>query len=327
MYTKPNFIGIGQAKAATSWLYYNLRHHREVWVPPQKELHFFNKNFDYAACERRLIRFLGTPATEPGVTPIPIINVWDKMLPPGLTAEEQQAQMARLQMDFDFFIKALLSPRAKRVRQKLNKELNSFPKGEAFILRKRWHLNWYSELFPDTGMCCGEVTPHYSVLDAKNVGIIARFFPQLRVILILRDPVQRALSHIQLNVRRGSWKGPFTADTLIDLCRKHTVVLTKSRVSRLKATWFKHVPKDRLLVLDFRDIVAPSTAPRGPVHVLGDVAAFLGLDPDGFTADPYVHVMGNQSKIEIPDAVTDWLQQELAGEADHLDDILARHKP
>jgi hypothetical protein len=38
-----NFIGIGAQKAGTAWLHANLRDHPEVWVPKQKELHFFDR--------------------------------------------------------------------------------------------------------------------------------------------------------------------------------------------------------------------------------------------------------------------------------------------
>lgn len=38
----PDFIGIGAAKSGTSWLWHNLRKHRDIWTPMRKELHFFD---------------------------------------------------------------------------------------------------------------------------------------------------------------------------------------------------------------------------------------------------------------------------------------------
>jgi hypothetical protein len=38
----PDFLCIGAQKAGTSWLYDNLRHHPDVWLPPVKEIHYFN---------------------------------------------------------------------------------------------------------------------------------------------------------------------------------------------------------------------------------------------------------------------------------------------
>jgi hypothetical protein len=38
----PHFLGIGAQKAATSWLWKNLGAHPDVWMPPFKELHYFD---------------------------------------------------------------------------------------------------------------------------------------------------------------------------------------------------------------------------------------------------------------------------------------------
>lgn len=39
---KPHFIGIGAQKTASTWLYIILNQHPQVWMPPAKELHFFD---------------------------------------------------------------------------------------------------------------------------------------------------------------------------------------------------------------------------------------------------------------------------------------------
>ncbi len=39
----PDFVGIGAQKAGTTWLYHNLRAHPEIWMPPRKEIHYFNR--------------------------------------------------------------------------------------------------------------------------------------------------------------------------------------------------------------------------------------------------------------------------------------------
>jgi len=42
----PDFLGIGAQKAGTTWLYRNLQSHPEVWMPPIKELHYFDEKFE-----------------------------------------------------------------------------------------------------------------------------------------------------------------------------------------------------------------------------------------------------------------------------------------
>ena len=43
----PTFLGIGAHKAGTSWLYKQLCKHHEIWMPPVKELHFFDRSLRY----------------------------------------------------------------------------------------------------------------------------------------------------------------------------------------------------------------------------------------------------------------------------------------
>ena len=43
---KPNFIGIGAQKCATTWVYRVLEDHPAALLSDPKELHFFSSNFD-----------------------------------------------------------------------------------------------------------------------------------------------------------------------------------------------------------------------------------------------------------------------------------------
>ncbi len=39
----PDFIGIGAQKAGTTWLHHNLQAHPGIWMPKEKELHYFDE--------------------------------------------------------------------------------------------------------------------------------------------------------------------------------------------------------------------------------------------------------------------------------------------
>ena len=43
MIAGPNFLCIGAQKAGTGWLYEQLRSHSDFWMPPLKELHYFDR--------------------------------------------------------------------------------------------------------------------------------------------------------------------------------------------------------------------------------------------------------------------------------------------
>ena len=53
----PDFICIGAQKAGTGWLYEQLRHHPDFWMPPLKELHYFDRVVSSAATPRRSLPF------------------------------------------------------------------------------------------------------------------------------------------------------------------------------------------------------------------------------------------------------------------------------
>ena len=40
---KPNFLCIGAQKAGTTWLHHNLKTHPQIWLPPYKEIHYFDQ--------------------------------------------------------------------------------------------------------------------------------------------------------------------------------------------------------------------------------------------------------------------------------------------
>lgn len=42
MLAKPDFLCIGAKKAGTTWIYDQLQHHPQVWMPPTKEIYAFN---------------------------------------------------------------------------------------------------------------------------------------------------------------------------------------------------------------------------------------------------------------------------------------------
>lgn len=43
---KPNFIGVGGQKCASTWISECLRYHPDVYMSDVKEIHYFNKNYD-----------------------------------------------------------------------------------------------------------------------------------------------------------------------------------------------------------------------------------------------------------------------------------------
>ncbi len=62
-------------------------------------------------------------------------------------------------------------------------------------------LEGYAQLFELKGsLISGDITPAYSTLNEEIISRIVRRFPKLKVIFLARDPVERALSQLSMDV-------------------------------------------------------------------------------------------------------------------------------
>ena len=52
----PDFIGIGAQKAGTTWLHHNLQAHPGIWMPKEKELHYFDEKIKQEGGPLRRLR-------------------------------------------------------------------------------------------------------------------------------------------------------------------------------------------------------------------------------------------------------------------------------
>ena len=165
MNTNPHFLGIGAQKAGTTWLWANLRSHPDIWMPPIKELHYFTRSPSYPspnwlASEGIKARFFG----------------------------QQPPDLFMRQWLLSRFRKHLLSPNLSRLRWEWR-----------FFFAK-YDDKWYTSLFkPGSNKVTGEITPAYSILKAEDVAQIKQLLPNLKIIFLLRNPIDRAWSQIRFD--------------------------------------------------------------------------------------------------------------------------------
>ena len=135
-------------------------------------------------------------------------------------------------------------------------------------------LGEYTALFdPVTGQkAIGEATPHYLIYPGAAARIKA-LLPEARLIASLRNPVDRAYSIYQMNLRnRGVNVGvPFREAMKTDHNLRETY-------HNMLARYFALFPAERMRVILLEDLEAD---PRATVQAL---FGFLGVDP-GFTPD------------------------------------------
>lgn len=165
--------------------------------------------------------------------------------------------------------------------------------------------DWYRRLFtlvPAQNMR-GEVTPAYGLLPDAGIQHILRLSPDVRLILMLRHPVDRAWSHVRYVIGRRlrGIADERDVDTSPDALR----ALAYSEDNRQRTDYpsiiqrFSVVPPDQLHINFFDRVI---TEPRS---VLGEIATFLDLDPGLFREEQLRmrEKLNDSPRIALPPAL------------------------
>jgi hypothetical protein len=255
---KPDFLGIGAPRAATSWLHRQLAAHPALWLPPVKELHWFD---------------LQRPASRP-FHPIPDQD-------PG----EQARRFRREHL-------ALLWRSHRRALARRRLDGAELAWSARYLLGRRTDA-WYGSLFPSDRVA-GEITPAYMMLEPPIVEAIRARCPELRVLLMLRDPIDRIWS--------GTRQFLLVDGDLDESARRRalqrfdtTGVRLRTDYRRALHVWRGILGSDRVFV-GFYDEVA-----ERPRDLLDRVLRFLGVDPaePGYRPEPERRV-NVARELEIP---------------------------
>jgi hypothetical protein len=258
----PDFICIGAQKAGTTWLDKNLRLHPAVWLPPVKEVHYFDDLY------------------------LPGARVWtvDHRRRRGAEVLRRYVQKMPPQ-DWDARYIATLA---------------AFVEGPLTD-------DWYGRLFSlaEAAQTCGEITPDYATLPADGIAHAIALSPAVKIIFLMRDPIERAWSHIRMMAHNRNIAGLPQIETFAFDKGALRGACVRSDYPAILASWKSFVPAERIHV-DFTDNISSR-----PAVVLRDMCAFLNLDfKDGLFphADEAVHV---GEPLEIPPAVLAVLKTRL----------------
>ena len=127
---------------------------------------------------------------------------------------------------------------------------------------------WYASLFTRCeGRRRGEISPQY-LSDEQCPGRIAALLPEVKLLVSVRDPVQRAYSQYKHWVEERGYRQPF--ETYL---AEHPSALTRGEYFRWICRYTDHFPLDRIHVLLAEELFG------GPERVLHDLFGFLDVDP------------------------------------------------
>ncbi len=169
---------------------------------------------------------------------------------------------------------------AKRAERRRSK---GFLRGEFSKSNFTWYLHyylkprtlsWYRDLFqPQANQIAGEICHAYSGLPPKMIAQIYRDFPQLKIIYLVRNPLDRAWSALAL--RRHRQDRYLSAEISVEQFNdflKDSNILEKSDYATTLEHWRQVFPPDQMFVGFFEELVTQ------PAALLSNIAEFLGID-------------------------------------------------
>lgn len=156
-------------------------------------------------------------------------------------------------------------------------------------------LNWYRSHFADAapGQIVGEKTPNYLWVTPKPHGThvphvhqrVHRTLPEAKLIVVVREPVARALSSLRHHVKLGRVSPRLTAyDVMLGSHRHladHLGLIDMGRYMNGIEAYLSLYDEDQTLILVYEEDVRDQ-----PRQGLRRACSFLGLDPDHQFREP-----------------------------------------
>jgi Sulfotransferase family len=242
----PDFLGIGAPRSGTSWLAKNLSRHPKLWVPPLKELHYFDYRINEPSFGAPLRRLFAKQQHADDWYPW----VWRYQLKTRLQAHWSDFDPRIAWWDFRFFAR---SPSDR----------------------------WYASLFEQAkGRVSGEITPQYSILDEATVAHIYKLMPSAKIIFLMRNPIERVYAasvwRLHLLIARNIVRGQTVAaatDAQLSDGFDHPEVRAETSYLEIMEKWRCFYPDEQIFVGFIEDIHFY------PVRLLRHIYRFLGIDP------------------------------------------------
>ena len=262
-----DFIGIGAQKAGSAWLFSRLNELPEFTLPYEKEFHYFDKGKKYRKISRNT-----------NDLPVLIYNA------------------AYLKI--------------KKVNRIFNiNQQNSWVEA-SWRFRYNFLMNndqAYLSLFNGFKGITGEVTPDYSALYEEDIFKMHRLLPDIKLIFIIRNPIDRAWSHFKSFNRLN--KGKLKNIEKVD--EKDIIAFMKSDYQLLRSDYFrtleqytKYYSNDQIFI-GFFDAIKEQ-----PLDLLTNIVRFLGADP--FKIDAYCNLKAKNNEslqINMPVRVKETLKE------------------
>ena len=212
---KPDFLIIGAGRSGTTWLYENMKKFKTIWLPPIKEIHYFDRNIFYPSPSFLnesifLKRLLGNESYNKAFRKKMIRNIGKSVI--------------------NFDLNSVLW-KIKYFTGKINDE-------------------WYTSLFNTTEeKITGDITPAYQLLEKEDVSHISQINPDAKIIFIIRNPIDRTWSQLRKNLQIE-----YGFDEIKNIISSPDVTLRNDYLRTINI-WKKYFPSSNFKLIFFDDII------------------------------------------------------------------------
>ena len=264
------FIGAGFQRCGTTWLYNQLKSNEEVYMPPKKELHYFDRSNKYSSNS-------------------------------DLNASSLKKRLFSLRW-YKIFRRDIL----KSLRERNYKDTVFYLKWHLSNYNDRWYLNLFKENYVS-----GEITPSYSLLEENELLSIKNIAPDVKIIFIIRNPIERSWSQFKYNQKFHKHLKNYNESEIIQFLKQKKVI-DRSNYSETLKKYYKIFPAKNILITFYDSILT------SPDNLLDDINKFLGINSSSKNYHSINNIYNSSSKIVIPDKVHDFLKEQYKNQINYL---------
>ncbi|MEO1020879.1 MAG: hypothetical protein AAFY56_24875, partial [Pseudomonadota bacterium] len=176
------------------------------------------------------------------------------------------------------------------------------------LLRRGFRTEDYMSLFDvKLPLLTGDITPAYCTLGEQDIELIAgKLSPELKVILLIRNPVERLWSQLCMHIRRRPEKQNILHEfEEFEAYVRKPGVQARSFASQSFERWHRHFPDSRIWVGLLDSLRSDAE------HFRDEVIHFLGADPAVYSGQRSAgfNRKANQKKFPMSEKHRDYLNE------------------
>ena len=187
-------------------------------------------------------------------------------------------------------------------------------------------IDWYYNHFlsRDISKTKGEITPSYSILPEKKIEFIYKMNPELKIILLLRNPIERTWSHAVMNLvkRTGKDIGEIKNKTFIDHFNNSRST-KRGDYLRIIKNWKKYFNMEQIFIGDYNQLKSH------PEKLLNEIFNFLDVEQvTNWKEYPIKKTIGKGSykNKTIPNEIEEYLSKMYSKDLKNLKKALPKIK-